>query len=110
MKRILLISYILIALILPLGYICEAEDISVRPDLQMHWMAGWGSTGLFRAVGYDKNQAFALSFLSAVGYECYQEASHTGKFECDDIAAAMLGAYSFEIAEGVYVRFIYRGK
>lgn len=104
MKKIILI----LILLLNLSNYCLAVtwgDTIIPDDKVMHWMAGWGQQALFESYGYTPAQARRWVFLTALAYECYQEATYS-HIEWGDILAAMIGSYSWEIAEGVNFRLI----
>lgn len=130
-KYILLIGYILFILIYPLGYIqgcAPPPPPGSRPtidfgspahaqpyiDLQgsdkvEHYFWGMAQQGLCKSFGWSEANGYRVTFLMA----CIKETTDIYKgdyFDWNDVLATMLGAWSFEIADGIYFKFIYKGQ
>ena len=75
-------------------------------DKVEHYFWGMAQHGLYRSWGYSDKQAWEMTFLVA----CLKELkdSYDGYyFDGNDVLATILGAWSFEVADGVYFRFRY---
>ena len=107
MKNLFLIGLV----ILVLSSVCLAEpyiDLSGSDKVE-HYFWGMAQHGLYKSWNWTDRQAYEMTFLMA----CLKETKDVYEgyeFDGNDVLATMLGAWSYEIADGVYFRFIYRGK
>ena len=78
-------------------------------DKVEHYFWGMAQQGLYKDFGWSEENCYKVTFLMA----CIKETTDIYKgdyFDWNDVLATMLGAWSFEIADGVYFKFIYKGK
>jgi len=104
----LLISYLTILLLM--CFVAQPAfagiDLSGGDKVQ-HYFWGMAQMGLYESFGWDKHSSYQMVFLTG----CLKETldlQQGENFDWNDMLANMLGAYTFELANGVYFKFIYK--
>jgi len=107
MKYLLLIGYILTLLIYPLSYMGYGLIDLSGGDKTEHYFWGLSQMGLYQHWGWSKEQSYKMVFLAGLLKEAW-DVSKGGNFDWNDMLANMLGAYSFEVIDGIYLKVIYK--
>jgi hypothetical protein len=75
-------------------------------DRVQHYFWGMAQQGLYKSWGWDTDNGYKMVFLMACLKETWDIYEGYG-VDTNDVLATMLGAWSFEVADGIYFRFIH---
>ena len=78
----------------------------VDDDKVMHFLWGSSMYGVFQGWGWSESSSLRTVLIAATAKELY-DSSTGGDVDGLDVLATMLGAFSVQVCDGVYFRFLY---